>query len=95
MYNCNTYKYIQLGKKRIEQNAIYGVKLPQLQAVWAGQGLILPLKKWMHFFLGPWLLVCQFIEISNQMEPTGEVSNVEQKKLFNGLLYKKIHSMFD
>ena len=25
------------------------------------------------FFLGPWLLVCQFIEISNQMELNGEV----------------------
>ena len=47
--------------------------------MWAGQGLILPLEKWVHFFLDPWLLVCQFIEISNQMEPTGEVSNVEQK----------------
>ena len=29
------------------------------------------------------------------MESTGEVSNVEQKNLFNGLLYKKILSMFD
>ena len=56
----------------------------------AGAGLILPLEKWIHFFLGPWFLVCQFIEISNQMEPTGEVSNVEQKKLYNALLYKKI-----
>ena len=27
------------------------------------------------FFLGPWLLVCQFIEISNQIEVTGQVSN--------------------
>ena len=43
-------------------------------------------------FFGPWLLVCQFIDISNQMEPTGEVSNVEQKKKYNALiyLYKKI-----
>ena len=40
------------------------------------------------FFLGPWFLVCQFLEISNQMEPTGEVSNVEQKNLYNALLYK-------
>ena len=54
-----------------------------------GQGLILPLQKWTHFFLGPWLLMCQFIDISNQMEPTGEVSSVEQKKLFNALLNKK------
>ena len=29
------------------------------------------------------------------MESTGEVSNVEQKNLYNGLLYKKILSMFD
>ena len=41
------------------------------------------------FVLGPWLLVFQFIDISNQMEPTGEVSSVEQKNLFNALLYKK------
>ena len=29
------------------------------------------------------------------MESTGEVSNVEQKNLYNGLLYKKILLMFD
>ena len=29
------------------------------------------------------------------MGPTGEVSNVEQKNLYNGPLYKKILSMFD
>ena len=36
--------------------------------------------------------MCQFIDISisNQMEPTGKVSNVEQKNLYNALLYKKI-----
>ena len=28
--------------------------------------------KWVHFFLGPWLLVCQFLEISNQMELNGD-----------------------
>ena len=45
----------------------------------------------MHFFLGPWLLVCQFMEISNQMELTGEVSNFEQKNLYNApLIIKKI-----
>ena len=64
--------------------------------MWAGQGLIIPQEKWIHFFLGPWLLVFQFIEISNQMEPTGEVSsNIEQKNLYNALLYKKILSIFD
>ena len=36
------------------------------------------LVKWIHFFLGPWLVVCQFIEISNQMESNGKVLNLEQ-----------------
>ena len=44
-----------------------------------GRGWILPLEKWIHFLLGPWLLVCQFVDISNQMETTGEVSNIERK----------------
>ena len=42
--------------------------------------MILPLEKRIHIFLR------QFIEISDQMEPNGEVSNVE-KKLYNMLLY--------
>ena len=29
------------------------------------------------------------------MESTGEVSNIEQKNLYNGLLHKKILLMFD
>ena len=33
-----------------------------------------PIVKWVNFFLGPWLLVCQSIEISNQMESNGKVS---------------------
>ena len=37
------------------------------------------------FLLGPWLLVCQFIEISNQMELTCEVSSFEYKNLYNAL----------
>ena len=52
-------------------------------------GRILPLVKSVHFFLGPWLLVFQFIEISNQIEVNGHVLNFEQKKLYNSLLYKK------
>ena len=56
----------------------------------AGQEWILPLVKWVHFFLGPWLLVCQFVEISNQMESNGKVSNLEQIFLYNTILYKKI-----
>ena len=61
--------------------------------MWTGQGLNLPLEKLSHFFLGPWLLVCQFIDISNQIEPTGEVANILQKNLYNVALYKKILSM--
>ena len=34
-----------------------------------------PFCKMVAFFLGPWVLVCQFIEISNQMEVNGEVTN--------------------
>ena len=52
-------------------------------------------EKWSHFFLGPWLLVCQFIDISNQIGVNGHVSNFEQKILYNRLLYKKFLSMFD
>ena len=39
-------------------------------------GLILPHEKWIHFFLGPWHLVCQFIEISNQIKVNGEVGTM-------------------
>ena len=38
--------------------------------MWAGQGRILPLVKRLHFFLGPWLLVRQFIEISDHLFKT-------------------------
>ena len=31
-----------------------------------------------HLYLGPRLLVCQFIEISNQMELNGEITNFEK-----------------
>ena len=71
------------------------VKLPWLRAVPAGHEWILPLEKWMHFFLGPWLLVCQFIDISNQMETTGEVSNIERIFLYNRPLNKFFCSTFD
>ena len=84
-----------LDRKDCTLHRAIEVKLPWLRAVPAGQEWILPLEKWVHFFLGPWLLVCQFIDISNQMESTGEVSNVEQKNLYNGLLHKKILLMFD
>ena len=41
------------GKKDSTLHRAYGVKLPLLRAVWAGQGLILSLEKRIHFFLGP------------------------------------------
>ena len=34
--------------------------------------------------------MCQFVEISNQMESNGEVSNLEQNFLYNTILYKNI-----
>ena len=77
------------GIKGFNKSLFYRVKLPYLRAVRAGQEWILPIVKWVNFFLGPWFLVYQFIDISNQMEPTEEVSNVEQKNLCNALLYKK------
>ena len=45
---------------------------------------VLPLEKHMHFFFGPWLLVGQFIEISNQMAK----SQTPDKKNSNTLLYR-------
>ena len=64
------------------------VKLPLLWAVSTEQEWILSLIKWVHFFLGPWLLVCQFINIFNQMELTGEVLNFGHytKKFFQSLI---------
>ena len=63
------------GIKGFDKMPIYDVKLPLLQALWAGWWWVLPLEKWVHFFLGPWRLVCQFIDISNQIEVNGHVSN--------------------
>ena len=60
----------------------------------AGQGWILPLEK-VHFLLGLWLLVCQFIEISNQMELNGQISNIEHFFLYNRVLYKFFCSKFE
>ena len=60
----------------------------------AGQEWILPFVKWVHFFLGPWLLVYQFIEISNQMEANGKVLNFEKKNLYNSVLNKFFHPKF-
>ena len=49
-----------------------------------GAGVDPPSWKTDTFFLGPWLLVCQFIEICNQMEITGAVSNFERIFLYKG-----------
>ena len=61
--------------------------------MWAGHGSIFHFVIWIDFFLGPWLVVGQFIDISNQIEPTGEVANILQKNLYNAALYQKILSM--
>ena len=42
----------------------------------SGTGVNPPFCNLDRFFLGPWLEVCQFLEIFNQMESNGEVSNV-------------------
>ena len=47
------------------------------------------------FFLGPWLLVYQFIEIFKQMEVNGEVSNFGLKNLCNTQLYQKNYPKFE
>ena len=47
------------------------------------------------FFIGPWLLVCQFMEISNQMESNGKVSNFEMKNLCNSVLHNFFYPKFD
>ena len=60
-----------------------------------GHGWILTFVKWLHFFIGPWLLVCQFMEISNQMESNGEVSNFEMKNLCNSVLHNFFYPKFD
>ena len=95
MYTKTSPTYTVGEKKDSTLHRAYGVKLPLLRAVWAGQGLILPLEKLLHFFLGPWLLVCQFIDISNQMETTGEVSNIKRIFLCNRPLYKFFCSTLD
>ena len=71
------------------------VKLPQLRAALTEQGSILPIVRWIDFFLGPWLLVYQSIEISNQMESNGEVSNFEMKILCNSVLHNFFYPKFD
>ena len=46
------------GIKGFDKPLFYGVKPP--------------LENEYIFFFGPWLLVCQFVEVSNQMESNGE-----------------------
>ena len=54
-------------------------------------GVDLPLIKQIHFYLGPWLLVCQFIEISNETELNGEVSNTIEYCFFVHLALQKVY----
>ena len=60
-----------------------------------GQGSILRFVILIDFFLGPWLDVCQFVEISNQMESNGAVSNFEMKILCNSVLHNFFYPTFD
>ena len=71
------------------------VKLPLLRAVWVGHGSIFHFVIWIDFFLGPWLEVCQFVEISNQIESNGAVSNFEMKILCNSVLHNFFYPTFD
>ena len=82
------------GQKGLTVHRTIVVKLPLLRAVWAGQGSILRFVILMEFFLGPWLDVCQFVEISNQMESNGEVTSIERIFLYNATLYKFFCKMF-
>ena len=82
----NTDKNTVMDTKDWTLHRAIEVKVPWLRAVPARQEWILPLKKLVHFFLGPWLLVCQFIDISNQMETDGEVSNIKSI-FFNRAFY--------
>ena len=92
--NTSTYLHT-VGKKVFNKTLSMVQNYPNYRRCGVGQGQILPLEKWIHFFLGPWLLVCQFIEISNQMELTGEVSNFERIFLYNRALYKFFCSKFE
>ena len=83
--------FTNIGKKLCLAKFIYTVKWKNLCTIacfWSkttliassvsGAGVNPPFFKISTFFLDPWLLVCQFVEISNQMESNGEVSNLEQ-----------------
>ena len=93
----STYPYALVyscGQKGLTVHRTIVVKLPLLRAVWAGQGSILRFVILIHFFLGPWLDVCQFVEISNQMESNGEVTSIERIFLYNAALYNFFCKMF-
>ena len=84
------YGNYSCGNKGLTVHRTIVVKLPLLRAMWAGQGSILRFVIWIDFFLGPWLVEGQFVDISNQIEPTGEVANILQKNLYNASLNKKV-----
>ena len=80
--NVLSKKLQQLKLKILQKN------LPNRCFMWAGQGKILILEKRIHFFFGPWLLVCQFLENSNQMNINGNVLYFEQCFFVNSVLHK-------
>ena len=56
----------------------------------AGTRVNPPCCKMSAFFLGPCLIVCQSIEISNQMEVNGHVSNFEKKIIYRDCCIKNV-----
>ena len=65
--------YLLLGNKRIGQNGLQSYpKICSLAFGVCGSSLL----KNGYIFFGLWLLVCQFINISNQMEVNGHISNL-------------------
>ena len=74
-----------MDHQKIAQTDLYGVPKTTLITGSVGGGAVHRgeyslLKNW-YIFIGPWLLVCQFIEFSNQMELNGGVSNFETMKI--------------
>ena len=84
MHWCATM-YIQLGIKGFNTPQSVCSKTTLITSSVREIGVNPPPRKINTFFL-----VCQFIDISNQMETTGEVSSVEQKNLYYRFYVKKI-----
>ena len=84
-------KIYSWGKKDSTKRYLWSKIILTTSSVGAS-GIDPPPRKMNTFFLRSLTLsiVCQFIEISNQMEPTGEVLNIERF-----FLYKFFCSTFD